>query len=116
VRLSRLLDIRSWFRPRPSLAAQIEAEIRLMLEPHAGEPNAEPLWTLVRGRTEDVLYAYWQDERLAGDTPDDAYFVRCDRTTMTQPDIDAGRLVVLVGFAPRRPAEFETLLIEQRQS
>jgi len=41
-----------------------------------------------------------------GTTPDEAYFVRCDRTTMTQDDIDNGRLVCLVGMAPAKPAEF----------
>ena len=43
---------------------------------------------------------------LAATTAEDAYFVRCDRTTMTQDDIDNGRLVIVVGFAPHRPAEF----------
>ena len=43
---------------------------------------------------------------LAATTAEDAYFVRCDRTTMTQDDINNGRLVIVVGFAPYRPAEF----------
>jgi phage tail sheath protein FI len=47
-----------------------------------------------------------------GASPDVAYFVRCDRTTMTQDDIDNGRLVFLVGFAPVRPAEFIVLRID----
>lgn len=41
-----------------------------------------------------------------GSKPDEAWFVRCDRTTMTQADIDAGRTVLLFGFAPAKPAEF----------
>jgi uncharacterized protein len=94
-------------------ARQIEAEIRLVLAAHAGEPNAEPLWALVRERVGEILFAYWQDGRLAGDTPDEVYFVRSDQSTMTQSDLDAGRLVVLVGFATLRPAEFEILRIEQ---
>jgi len=48
---------------------------------------------------------------FVGAQQDDAYFVRCDRTTMTQDDIDNGRLVVLVGFAPVQPAEFVTVRI-----
>ena len=96
-----------------ALAQQIEAEIRLVLAAHVGEQDAEPLWALVRERVDEILFAYWQDGRLAGDSPDEAYFVRCDRSTMTQSDIDVGRLVVLAGFAPLRPAEFEILRIEQ---
>ena len=48
---------------------------------------------------------------FVGARQDDAYFVRCDRTTMTQDDIQNGRLVVLVGFAPVVPAEFVTVRI-----
>jgi phage tail sheath protein FI len=46
-----------------------------------------------------------------GDRPEDAYYVRCDRTTMTQHDIDAGILCLIVGFAPFRAAEFEVLTL-----
>ena len=46
-----------------------------------------------------------------GTVPDEAYLVTCDRTTMTQADIDAGRVIVVVGFAPLRPAEFVVIRI-----
>ena len=48
---------------------------------------------------------------LQGTRAEDAYFVRCDRTTMTQDDINDGRLVILIGFAPFVPAEFITIRI-----
>ena len=48
-----------------------------------------------------------------GSTPDEAFFVKCDRTTMTQNDIDSGRLIVVIGVAPARPAEFVILRIAQ---
>lgn len=70
------------------------------------EPNAEPLWHNVCRVIQDFLYAQWRAGALQGATPDEAYFVRCDRTTMTQNDIDNGRLVCLVGVAALRPAEF----------
>ena len=50
---------------------------------------------------------------FAGAKPEDGYFVKCDRTTMTQSDLDEGRLVCLVGFAPLKPAEFVILRIGQ---
>jgi phage tail sheath protein FI len=55
----------------------------------------------------------WRAGALAGQLPDEAFFVRCDRTTMTQDDIDQGRLVCLVGVAPVRPAEFVIFRIGQ---
>jgi len=55
----------------------------------------------------------WRDGRLQGTKAEEAYFVRCDRSTMTQADLDARRLVVLVGFASVRPAEFELLRFER---
>jgi phage tail sheath protein FI len=73
------------------------------------EPNDEPLWRAVRSSIENFLLGLYQRGALTGPAPEDAYFVRCDRMTMTQDDIDSGRLIVLVGFAPVRPAEFLTV-------
>lgn len=79
----------------------------------AFEPNAEPLWLQIRGAIENFLQDGWRTGALAGAKPSEAYFVRCDRTTMTQDDIDQGRLVCLIGVAPLRPAEFVTFRIGQ---
>ena len=51
---------------------------------------------------------------LAGATPKEAFFVRCDRSTMTQHDLDNGRLICLVGVAPLRPAEFVIFRVGQK--
>jgi phage tail sheath protein FI len=75
------------------------------------EPNGEPLWARVRLAVEDFMLQMFQQGAFQGTRPEDAYFVRCDRTTMTQDDIDNGRLVVLIGFAPIVPAEFITIRI-----
>ena len=77
------------------------------------EPNGEALWATVRRSVEDFLDAQWRSGALVGRTPQDAYFVRCDRTTMTQDDLDHGRLVALVGVAPLKPAEFVIFRIGQ---
>lgn len=69
-------------------------------------PNAERLWANLRETTESFLYQMWKDGALMGAKPEEAFFVRCDRTTMTQNDIDNGRCIVLVGVAPVKPAEF----------
>ncbi|HEY0078512.1 MAG TPA: phage tail sheath C-terminal domain-containing protein [Pyrinomonadaceae bacterium] len=77
------------------------------------EPNDEPLWERVRRTVTAFLTNVWRDGALQGKTPEEAFFVKCDRTTMTQADIDNGRLIVLVGIAPVRPAEFVIFRIGQ---
>lgn len=77
------------------------------------EPHGEALWHRVRARVQDFLFVLWREGALQGTTPDEAYFVRCDRTTMTQADIDEGRLIVLVGVAIARPSEFVVFRIGQ---
>lgn len=77
------------------------------------EPNDEPLWARVRRSVSEFLTRLWMDGMLQGRSKEEAYFVRCDRTTMTQGDIDNGRLIVLVGIAPVKPAEFVIFRIGQ---
>ena len=77
------------------------------------EPNGEALWANVRRTVEDFLLNEWQNGALVGAKPEQAFFVRCDRSTMTQNDLDNGRLICLVGVAPVKPAEFVTLRIGQ---
>ena len=59
------------------------------------------------------LHNVWRDGTLVGEKQEEAFFVKCDRTTMTQDDIDNGRLILLVGVAPVKPAEFVILRIGQ---
>jgi uncharacterized protein len=77
------------------------------------EPNGEQLWANVRQTAEDFLFNEWKSGALVGTKPEQAYFVRCDRSTMTQKDLDDGRLICLVGVAPLRPAEFVIFRIGQ---
>jgi phage tail sheath protein FI len=77
------------------------------------EPNGDALWANVRRTIEDFLLNEWQSGALLGDKPEKAYFVRCDRSTMTQNDLDNGRLICLIGVAPLRPAEFVIFRIGQ---
>lgn len=77
------------------------------------EPNNEQLWLKVRLTIELFLRDEWRKGALMGATPEEAFFVRCDRTTMTQGDLDNGRLVCLIGVAPTKPAEFVIFRIGQ---
>jgi phage tail sheath protein FI len=77
------------------------------------EPNTEELWALVRRLIERFLLVEWRKGGLMGTKPAEAFFVRCDRSTMTQDDIDNGRLICVVGVASIRPAEFVIFRIGQ---
>lgn len=77
------------------------------------EPNNRRLWDNIRRTIEDFLLVLWRDGALLGNTPEEAYFVRCDRSTMTQNDLDNGRLICLIGIAPVKPAEFVIFRIGQ---
>jgi len=77
------------------------------------EPNNESLWANIRQSIEDFLLVTWKSGALMGTKPEQAYFVRCDRTTMTQNDLDNGRLICLIGVAPTYPAEFVIFRIGQ---
>lgn len=77
------------------------------------EPNNELTWANVRHTIESFLLSVWKSGALMGTKPEEAYFVKCDRTTMSQNDLDNGRLVCLIGVAPAYPAEFVIFRIGQ---
>ena len=84
----------------------IEASINRGLQWVVFEPNADPLWARVRRSITNFLTLVWRNGGLEGTKVEEAFFVKCDRTTMTQTDIDSGRLICVVGVAPVKPAEF----------
>ncbi|WP_345775607.1 phage tail sheath subtilisin-like domain-containing protein [Natrinema pallidum] len=77
------------------------------------EPNDEDLWARVRQSAENFLTTVWRDGGLQGSTADEAFYVKCGEETMTQDDIDNGRLIVEIGVAPVKPAEFVVFRISQ---
>lgn len=77
------------------------------------DPNDERLWVAIRQTIEKFLLMVWRTGALTGTKPEEAFFARCDRSTMTQNDLDNGRLICLIGVAPTRPAEFVTFQIGQ---
>ncbi len=93
--------------------AYLERSIDLGTQWAVFEPNGERLWANVRETIKDFLFNEWSNGALLGETADKAFFVRCDRSTMTQNDLDNGRLVCLIGVAPLRPAEFVIFRIGQ---
>ncbi len=78
------------------------------------EPNDEQTWGRVVRSVSNFLVRVWRDGALMGSTQDEAFFVKCDRSTMTQDDIDNGRLICYIGVAPVKPAEFVIFRISQK--
>jgi phage tail sheath protein FI len=97
--------------------ARYVSRLKVALQKKTGyavfQPNNPQLWANVRQTVQDFLFNEWKQGKLQGSKPQQAYFVRCDRTTMTQADIDNGRLICIVGVAPTRPAEFVEIRIAQ---
>jgi phage tail sheath protein FI len=91
----------------------LEHSIDVAMQWAVFEPNNQRLWSNIRQTVEDFLYVQWLNGALLGATPEEAFFVRCDRTTMTQNDLDNGRLICLIGVAPTKPAEFVIFRIGQ---
>ena len=77
------------------------------------EPNDEPLWAQIRLNIGAFMQGLFRQGAFQGTTPQEAYFVKCDHETTTPNDQNLGRVNILVGFAPLRPAEFVILQIQQ---
>jgi len=78
------------------------------------EPNDDRLWARVKDTIRLFLRTQWRNGALFGRTEDEAFFITCDRTTMTQDDILNGRLICEIGIAPVRPAEFVIFRVFQQ--
>ena len=77
------------------------------------EPNDEPLWAQIRLNIGAFLQGLFRQGAFQGTSPREAYFVRCDRTTTTQTDVNNGIINIIVGFAPLKPAEFVVIKLQQ---
>ena len=91
----------------------VEASIEKGTQWVVFEPNNEKLWARVRATITQFLTGVWRTGGLMGVKADEAFFVKCDRSTMTQDDIDNGRLICIIGIAPTKPAEFVIFRIAQ---
>jgi phage tail sheath protein FI len=92
----------------------IEQSVALALEPFVLEPNAAVTWARVTAMVENFLQGFWRQGGLTGQRPQDAFYVKCGLgVTMTAQDLLDGRLIVEIGLAPVRPAEFIVLRIGQ---
>jgi hypothetical protein len=95
----------------PRLVGSLLRSARAAGEALLFEPSGEALWARLERRFADLLERYWQEGALAGESADDAFSVRCDRSTMSQQDIDAGRLIAELSFTASFPVQRITVAL-----
>lgn len=99
--------------PVRRMALFIEQTLKAALVWAVFEPNDTPLWTALRVSVEAFMMSLFNQGAFAGSTPSQAFQVVCDSTTTTPDDVNLGRVNIIVGFAPLKPAEFVIVKITQ---
>lgn len=112
------LDQRPTHRPASinRLIGIIVRAARIQGQDYVFEPNEERLWRKVRNRLTTLLTNLWVAGGLRGQFPEEAFQVRCDRTTMSQNDIDNGRVIAHIQFSPAYPIEQITIFLNLTES
>lgn len=100
--------------PVRRLALFLEQSIERGTHWAIAEPNDEKLWAQIRLDVGAFLLSLFRQGAFQGQKPQDAYFVKCDNTTTTSPDVAFGVVNIEIGFAPLRPAEFVILRVQQK--
>ncbi|RAY96043.1 phage tail sheath family protein [Enterobacter cloacae] len=108
-------DTDSWrYVPVRRLFNSVEKDIKDAMQHMMYEPNSQPTWERVRSAVANYLYGMWKQGALTGAKPEDAYFVHIGLgTTMTNEEVNQGKMIVKVGMAAVRPAEFIILQFTQ---
>jgi uncharacterized protein len=99
--------------PVRRLALYIEESLFRALKWVVFEPNDEPLWSQIRLNVGAFMHSLFRQGAFQGITPREAYFVKCDKETTPQDDINKGIVNIVVGFAPLKPAEFVVIKLQQ---
>ncbi|UYB40418.1 phage tail sheath subtilisin-like domain-containing protein [Streptomyces sp. Je 1-4] len=107
------LDSEWKYVPVRRLALHVEESLLRGLQWVVFEPNTEQLWQQIRLNASAYLHSLFEKGAFKGSTPRQAYFVKCDKDTTTEADIDRGIVNVVVGIAPVKPAEFVIVKIQQ---
>lgn len=101
------------YLPVRRLALYIEETLATSLKWVVFEPNDEPLWSQIRLNVGVFMHDLFRQGAFQGSSPKEAYLVKCDAETTPQSEIDRGRVNIVVGFAPLKPAEFVIIRLEQ---
>lgn len=108
-------DTDKWrYIPVRRLFDSVERDIKKAIRFAIFEPNSQPTWERVRAAIDNYLHALWRQGGLMGNTSQEAYFVQIGKgVTMTEEDVKQGKMIVKIGMAAIRPAEFIILQFTQ---
>jgi hypothetical protein len=95
------------------LFIMVEESVKKGTEWVVFQPNNETLWRRVSSDVEKFLRSIWRQGALMGNTPEEAYFVKCDKETNPQDSLEKGEINIWIGIAPARPAEFVIFSVSQ---
>ena len=110
-----LEDSDNWrYIPVRRLFNAVERDIKKALNKLVFEPNSQPTWQRVKAAVDIYLHGLWQQGALVGNTSAEAWFVQVGKDlTMTQEEINQGKMIIKIGLAAVRPAEFIILQFSQ---
>ena len=96
-----------------STTEKIKLDLNNMMDRYTSTPNTQEIWKMVKSEATDLLMKYYRAGSLMGTKPEQAFFVKIGMETMTTADIENGKMILQVGIATQKPAEFEILAFER---
>lgn len=93
------------------LKTTIENELNSIVAAYVNQPNTQPTWIKIKAAAEDLLYKYYSSGKLLGSQKEQAYFIKMGMETMTAADIANKKMILMVGIANRKPAEFHIITV-----
>jgi phage tail sheath protein FI len=94
------------------LLTEIETGLKKIMDDYRNKPSAEATWTNIKNEANSLLYGYFRNQKLAGNKPQEAYYIQIGAQTMTAADIAANRKILVAGVAVTKPAEFMMITVE----
>lgn len=93
---------------------EIDSLLQKLLEKYTVMPNTAETWTEIKRESYNIIWPYFRSGQLLGTKPEEAFFIKMGAETMTLNDILNHRMILRVGIAPSRPAEFIILDVEKK--
>ena len=93
--------------------AEITEKLNNLVNTYINQPNTQAIWTQIKGEAQTILLSYYRNGILMGTKPEQAFFVKMGMETMTATDIANHKMILQVGIAPVKPAEFIIIIVEK---
>ena len=103
----------NYIRQKMSVTDRIKSDLNNLMDRYVNQSNTPETWKKLKSEATNILYSYFKSQQLVGLKPEQAFYVKIGYDTMTAEDIKSGNMILLVGIATVRPAEFEMLRFER---